>query len=244
VIRNLRVLALIPARGGSKGLPGKNVRTVRGRPLLAWTVAAAKASRYIDRLVLSSDDEEIIAAALACECEVPFRRPAELATDVASTIDVVFHALQELPGYDVVLLLQPTSPLRTADDIDAVCERVAHGAPACVSVCPVEESPYWMYRVNDDGFLSPLIDLPPNVSRRQDLPPVYLLNGAVYAARVQWLQEHRSFVTCETVAHIMPRERSIDIDTLDDFEAFCRAVNEESHDKVPASPSDRPGPLP
>lgn len=225
-----RVLGLIPARGGSKGLPGKNILPVAGRPLLAWTVDSGRGSRCIDRLVLSSDDEAIIAAARACGCEAPFRRPPALASDTAATIDVVLHALDELPDHDVVVLLQPTSPLRTGEDIDAACERfAASGAPACVSVSPVEQSPYWMYRLGDNHALEPLLEAPAGATRRQDLPPVYALNGAVYVADTAWLRRSRTFVTRETVAHVMPAERSIDIDTAADFEAFRNTVTKDVH---------------
>ena len=229
MIGDSRVLALIPARGGSKGLPGKNIRLVGARPLLAWTIDAARAARTVDRVVLSSDDDAIMDAAQAYGCDVPFRRPAELATDTAASIDVVLHALDLLPGYDVVVLLQPTSPLRSAVDIDAACARLHEGAPSCVSVCAVQQSPYWMYRLDEQHALAPLLATPPGITRRQDLPPVYMLNGAVYAARVDWLRRTRGFVTRETVAHVMPAERSIDIDTIDDFEAFRKAVTEEFH---------------
>lgn len=225
MIAGRSVLALIPARGGSKGLPGKNILAVNGRPLLAWTVDAARRSDYVDRVVLSSDDETIAAAALACGCEVPFRRPSELASDTAATIDVALHALAELPGHDWLVLLQPTSPLRAAADIDAALERcVTTGARTCVSVTAVEQSPYWMYRMGGDQRLVPIIETPPGITRRQDLPAVYALNGAVYVADVGELKRTRSFVNADTVAHVMPTERSIDIDTAADFESFRRAV--------------------
>jgi len=231
MIDGKRVLGVVPARGGSKGLPGKNVLTVRSRPLLDWTVKAAQASQYIDRTVLSSDDDDIIAVARACGCDVPFRRPAALASDTAGSVDVVLHALEQVPGYDVVVLLQPTSPLRSSSDIDAACERLAStGAPACVSVTAVEMVPYWMYFINAQSALEPVVELPTAVARRQDLPPVYTLNGAVYVAHVDWLRRTGSFVTRETVAQVMPRERSIDIDTIEDFEAFRTAITEESHE--------------
>ena len=230
MIGSFSVLALIPARGGSKGLPGKNILSVNGRPLLAWTVEAALGSRCVDRTVISSDDDAILQAARACGCEVPFRRPAALATDSATSIDVALHALDSLPEHDIVVLLQPTSPLRSAADIDSACERLVDPhVSSCVSVCPVEQSPYWMYRLGADAILEPLLETPGSAARRQDLPLVYTLNGAVYAARTKWLRQSRSFVGSGTVAHVMPRERSIDIDTRDDFEAFRKAVNEDSH---------------
>lgn len=219
MIDGRRVLALIPARGGSKGLPGKNVALVDGRPLIDYTIAAARASAYVDRVVLSSDDPEIIDVARACGCDVPFQRPPELATDAAPTMDVVSHALDQLPGFDIVVLLQPTSPARTTADIDGTLQQLTRRqAPACVSVCPVEESPYWMYRIDADQHLEPLLER--STTRRQDLPAVWILNGAVYAAQTPWLKAHGSFLAEGTVAYQMPRERSIDIDTAADLEAF------------------------
>lgn len=227
MITGRRTLGVITARGGSKGLPGKNVMPAAGRPLIAWTVDAALASRSIDRLVLSTDDGAIAAAARRHGCDVPFMRPAALATDSATSIDVILHALEEVPGFDVVVLLQPTSPLRTAADIDAACDLVGAGAPAAVSVAPVEQSPYWMYRLDDGRALTPVLPLPAGVSRRQDLPPVYALNGAVYVADVAWLRRTRTFVTAETVAHVMPIERSIDIDTAADFDALLHTIERD-----------------
>ena len=129
-----KVLALITARGGSKGLPRKNVLLAGGKPLIAWTVEAAVSSECIDRVVLTSDDDEIMAAAMAAGCDVPFCRPAHLASDVATSLDVVLHAIDQLPGYEYVVLLQPTSPLRTAADIDAAFELMLETeAPSCVS---------------------------------------------------------------------------------------------------------------
>lgn len=220
-----RLLALIVARGGSKGLPRKNVLVAGGRPLIAWTIAAAQAARRVDRVVLSSDDEEIMDVAQAWGCEVPFKRPAELATDHATSMDVVRHALAALPGYEHVALLQPTSPLRTGADIDAAFDlMLARRAPSCVSVSEVEQSPYWMYRVADNDRLVGLMAPPKGASRRQDLPMIHALNGAIYLARVDWLLAQGSFVGEGTVGYQMPRDRSADIDTADDFQAFRRHV--------------------
>ncbi len=222
-----RVLGLIPARGGSRGLPGKHLLHAGGRPLIAWTIAAGRAARSIDRLVLSSDDEQIIATARAHGCDVPFRRPAQLATDDASSIDVVLHALDALPGYGVVVLLQPTSPQRTATDIDTACARLQDaGAPACVSVARVELSPHWMYELRNGDRLRPVVEAGSAASRRQELPPVYMLNGAIYVARTEWLRRSRRFMSDDTVAYVMPARRSIDIDTRDDFEAFRKWIDE------------------
>lgn len=217
VIQGGRVLAVIPARGGSKGVPRKNVREAGGRPLIGWTIEAARGAQSLDRVILSSDDAEIIEVAGRLGLEAPYVRPAELAGDKTPTIDVLLDALARLPGHDWVVLLQPTSPLRTAADIEgAIARCVETGAPACVSVTPAQESPYWMYTVAEAGRMQPLLPQAA-ATRRQDLPPVYSLNGAVYVARAGFLQERRSFLQPETVAYVMPVERSLDIDTEADL---------------------------
>ncbi|MEC6408906.1 cytidylyltransferase domain-containing protein [Achromobacter xylosoxidans] len=217
VIDNQRILAVIPARGGSKGVPGKNIRPAGGKPLIAWTIEAARKSTLLDRVILSSDDSAIIAAAKQYGCDVPFIRDAELATDTATTIDAILDAVQRCQGFDWVVVLQPTSPLRTSSDIDqAIRNCVSAGAPACVSVCEAQESPYWMYVNRDGERLQPLL---PDCSatRRQDLPRVYSLNGAVYVANIEWLKRERKFLSAETVSYEMPLGRSLDIDTEADF---------------------------
>lgn len=212
-----KVLALIPARGGSKGIPGKNIVDLAGKPLIAWTIDAARMSRYIDDVVLSTDDDAIAQVGRSAGASVPFMRPAALATDEASTMDVIFDALDRLPGFDVVVLLQPTSPMRTAADIDAALALLDE-APACVSVRPACDHPYLTFRINDGRTLAPFAIPPESQSlRRQDLPDAWCLNGAVYAADIPWLRAQRSFISDQTAAYPMPVERSIDIDTPDDL---------------------------
>jgi N-acylneuraminate cytidylyltransferase len=213
MIKGKTVLAITPARGGSKGIPRKNITQVGGKPLIAWTIEEAKKSRYIDRLILSSEDDETIEVAKTWGCEVPFKRPIELAQDDTPGIDPVLHALETLPIYDYVILLQPTSPLRNRDDIDSSLERcLSANANACVSVTEVAENPYWMYTIAEDGAMHQLMQTDNVFSRRQDLPKVYKLNGAVYVAKCEWLTRSRSFVSSETIAYVMPSHRSLDID--------------------------------
>lgn len=219
MIGDRRVLALIPARGGSKGIPGKNIIGLAGKPLIAWTIDAARASAHVDEVVLSTDDEAIAEVGRRCGAALPFMRPAALATDEASTMDAVFDALDRLPGYDVVVLLQPTSPLRTTADIDAALARLDH-APSCVSVRPAQDHPYVTFRIDDRHQLAPFAEVPQGQSlRRQDLPGAWCLNGAVYAADIPWLRAHRSFISTQTVAYPMPAGRSIDIDMPADLRA-------------------------
>lgn len=225
MIEGRAVLAVVTARGGSKGLPGKNLRPLAGRPLIAWTIAAAQGSAGVDRLILSSDDPDIMAAAQELGCEAPFRRSPELSGDAAGSIEVVLDALDRVPGFEVVVLLQPTSPLRTAADIDGALQRMASGgAPACVSVTEAPVHPWLAYGQDSRGRLDPFAPPPPGASlRRQDLPPAWMLNGALYAAEADWLRRERSFLKPgETALWPMPPERSVDIDTLEDFEAAER----------------------
>lgn len=218
MIDGRKVLAIIPARGGSKGLPGKNIKMLAGQPLLAWTIEAARKSAYIDRLILSSDDPEIIRVAKDFGCEVPFVRPKELAADDTPGISPVLHALSLLPGYDYVALLQPTSPLRLAEDIDACLERCHHAqAPACVSVTQAAQSPYWMYKFETGDRLTPFLADASRFARRQDLPAAYALNGAVYVGRVESVLADQTFLGPETVGQVMPEARSADIDGERDF---------------------------
>lgn len=214
-----RVLAVITARGGSKGLPRKNVLPLADRPLIGWTIAAARGAACVGRVVVSTDDDEIAQVAQTQGAEVPFMRPADLATDSATSVDVLRHALQACPGHEYVVLLQPTSPLRLADDIDAAYTHMQGlGAPSCVSICEVDESPWLMYGQTEDGRLSRLLPEPPRGYRRQDLPAAYRLNGAIYIARVDWFLAGGSLIGPATVGYRMPADRSVDIDTQADFD--------------------------
>lgn len=221
------VLGLIPARGGSKGVRRKNLRQVGAKPLIAWTIEAAQAARTIDAVVLSSDDPEIIETARRLGCAAPFVRPAELAADTTETLPVVRHALGMLDRrFDLVVLLQPTSPLRTGADIDAAVALFARsGADSCVSVCLVDKTPWWMYRLGQGNVMIPLLE-GPIPARRQDAPPVYALNGAVYVARSADLLAGRGFVLDNTVAYVMPKERSLDIDSELDLRTMDMIISE------------------
>ncbi|WP_036214779.1 cytidylyltransferase domain-containing protein [Lysinibacillus sphaericus] len=218
------ILAIIPARGGSKGVPRKNIRDLAGKPLIAWTIEEAKKSKYISRLILSSEDEEIIDIAKHYGCEVPFVRPRELAQDATPGIDPVLHAIQQCPDFDYVVLLQPTSPLRTVEDIDGCIElAIKQHADFCVSVTESEKSPYWMYTIKNNGHLNPLVMEDKIATRRQDLPKSYVLNGAVYIARTSALVKEKSFLNKNTKAFIMPTMRSFDIDTELDMK-ICEGI--------------------
>lgn len=229
MIDNKTVLAIIPARGGSKGVPRKNIREVAGKPLIAWTIESARKSKYIDRLILSSDDAEIISVAREWGCDVPFVRPAELSQDNTPGIEPVIHAINALPRYDYVVLLQPTSPLRTVENIDKSIEIcLGEHVTACVSVTEPDKSPFWMFTVDAEGKMHKLLGSETSIVRRQDLPPVYALNGAVYVADSRTIVETRSFLTESTVPYIMSKNNSIDIDTEEDLvvaDIFLKRIN-------------------
>ncbi len=219
-----RILGVIPARGGSKGLPGKNIRPLAGKPLIAWTIQAALGCRWLDRVIVSTDDREIAGTARTWGADTPFMRPAELADDATPTIKAVIHAirwLEENQGYrpDYVMLLQPTSPLRTSSDLEEAI-RLAAGkeADAVISVAPVEDHPAWMKVLDSDGRMKDFLPGSGSASRRQELEPVYALNGAVYLTRLELVLEKETWYGDRTLAYVMPPERSLDIDNYLDFQ--------------------------
>jgi CMP-N-acetylneuraminic acid synthetase len=217
------VLGLITARGGSKGVPRKNVRPLAGKPLIGWTIDAARSARRLDKLIVSTDDEEIATVCRQLGASVPFMRPPELARDDSPHIDVVLHALrwmarEEKYEPEYVLLLQPTSPLRTAADIESIIEMaMERRAEAIVSVCPARDHPYLVRKLDSEGVTTPFMECPLPYARRQDLPDAYALNGALYIQRCAGLLERGRFEGCRTLAYVMPRERSLEIDTEDDL---------------------------
>jgi len=213
----LRVLAVIPARGGSKGLPGKNIMQLAGKPLIAWTIEAALESRLVDRVVVSTDSEDIAAVALEHGAEVPFRRPAELAGDHARSFGVLLHAIdwhqQQGHSFDLVVCLQPTSPLRNSEDIDRAIELYGErGADAVISVCETDHHPWWSNTLPEDGNMAGFLRPEALNCNRQELPAFYRLNGAIYLASPHYLKENGSFYGEDTFAYAMPKARSVDID--------------------------------
>jgi CMP-N,N'-diacetyllegionaminic acid synthase len=211
-----KILGLVPARGGSKRVKGKNVRPMAGKPLLEWTLREAKRAKYLDRIVLSSEDAAIIRLAERIGLEVPFVRPAALSKDAVSGDRPVLHAIRQLPGYDYVLLLQPTSPLRTAADIDGCLEfALKRRAKVCVSVSRPTKNPAWQRRVGKSGAMRRAFS--------DGASDVHVLNGALFLAECRWYEKHKSFDSKEALAYVMPKERALDIDEESDvlfFEAL------------------------
>lgn len=224
MINNKKVLAVIPARGGSKRLPRKNILPLGGRPLICWTILAALGCKYIDRIIVSTDDDEIADVSRKSGADVPFLRPDELAVDDASTIDVVMHLLNELEkkenDYHYIVLLQPTSALRTSGHItEAFDELVGKSQSAIVSVCLAEHHPFWSNKLSETQSMSAFLQKDMHNIRSQDLPNYYRLNGAIYICDVGLLKSEQSFLPSQSCsAYIMSQEDSVDIDTKNDFD--------------------------
>jgi CMP-N,N'-diacetyllegionaminic acid synthase len=226
VLEKNSILAIVPARGGSKRLPRKNMLDLAGKPLIEWTLGAALESKYIDRTVVSTDDAEIASFSIASGVEVPFLRPSEISDDTATTFDVVRHALRFFAErgekYQYCLILQPTSPLRTAYDIDQVVEQIiSRGDDAVVSVAEVDHSPSWCNTLDVDLSMVGFVPRELCSARSQDLPTYYRLNGAIYMIETSKLLGNCSewWLFKEKVsAYIMDRRRSIDIDDGLDLE--------------------------
>src|SRR5215467_7191313 len=229
---SLKVLGVVTARGGSKGLPGKNLRLLAGKPLIAHTIETARESRALDRLILSTDDEAIAAAGRAYGCDVPFMRPAALARDETPHLPVLQHAVQWLREHDryepdAVMILQPTSPLRRAADIRdsiAVLERSGADSVVSVSEVPAHYNPMRTLRVGDDGLATLFVTGEPvrrRINRRQDMPTAWTMNGAIYLFRASVLAgnsvDEPSLYGERTAAYVMPHEFGISIDSLDDW---------------------------
>jgi N-acylneuraminate cytidylyltransferase/CMP-N,N'-diacetyllegionaminic acid synthase len=225
LINGKTVLAIIPARGGSKGIPQKNIKLLAGKPLIAWTLENAKKSKYIDRIIVSTDSQEIANVSLKYGAEAPFIRPRELAADETPSSEVIVHTIKWFEinrnqKFNVFILLQPTSPLRNGNQIDSALENfISNSNNKClVSVKEVEESPYWMKIIDDDYYLKNFTLKQNNFTRRQDLPKIYILNGAIYIMTTSDFMNYKSFDVDKTVPFIMDKKSSIDIDNELDFE--------------------------
>lgn len=214
-----KVLALIPARGGSKGIPGKNTKELAGKPLIAYTIEAARACTCLDDVLVSTDSVEIAETARTYGAWVPFLRPAELASDTAKTMDAVLYTVRRLAEegrqYEYVVLLQPTSPLRIREDIEGAVQLAQETGKDVVAVSEVHDSPILMRTCDTEGRLTPL--LPGNSTvRRQDMPVYYRVNGSIYVNKVSRLSAETS-LNDNPAGYIMPQERSVDIDEIVDF---------------------------
>lgn len=212
-----KILALIPARGDSKGIPRKNIKELGGKPLIHWSIEAANKSNYIDRLIISTDAKDVAKVAAQVGCEVPFIRPAELATDSSTSMDVIFHALDQIKEqYDYLLLLQPTSPFRRTQQIDSIIRQgIDNKSKMTVSVTETKKHPAFMFSI-ENGILKPILPCTPH-KRRQDMSKAYEHNGALYFSEISYLKFVKSY-NCENVsAFEMGLIESLDLDTPMDW---------------------------
>jgi N-acylneuraminate cytidylyltransferase len=217
----MRILYLIPAREGSKGLPGKNIKILGNKPLIAHTIDfALKNIKGEDELCISSNDDKVLEIAADLGIHVPFKRPKELSSDTATSYDVIMHALnyyeQKGKSFDAVLLLQPTSPFRVKQDLEDLINSYRNDIDMAVSVKVSKENPYFsLFEENEDGYLNK--SKQGNFSRRQDVPPVYAFNGSLYLMNTASLKAKSLGEFKKIKKIIMPEERSIDIDTFADW---------------------------
>jgi len=230
------MLAIIPARGGSKGLPRKNIKLLDGLPLICYTIKAALDSKLVDRVIVSTDDDEIATISRDFGAEVPFMRPDDLAGDKSMVMDTYLNVAdlisrQYSRAVEYFLALLPTVPFRTSEDIDEAI-KIFHKKKAD-SVISVVEAPvplYWYRHITDDGKLKNFLPQFDAVKNRQELKKTYLPNGAVYVFRTEILRSTREYYTEKTYPYIMPRERSVDIDDLLDFQ-WAEFINKSNHFK-------------
>lgn len=227
------VIALIPARGGSKGIPRKNLVLVHGRPLIDYTLRAALDSTKVDHVWLSSDDASVLSIGSSLGAR-PLERPPEYATDEASSIDVVRHFLTALPESlritdPIIIYLQPTSPLRRADHIDEALSLLGERqASTLVSVVELRKSPYKAFGLDRRGRLQSLFDERLSNARRQDLPPTYLPNGAIYIFSAEDFENRGGFPSNGSVPFIMTEEDSVDLDSPEDLLRIERILGERN----------------
>ena len=222
-------LAIIPARGGSQRLPRKNILDLAGKPLIAWSIEAALKSEYIDKVIVSSDDEEILQVSSSFGSDT-LKRPDELATDISTSFDAIKHTIDNTKEYDYIILLQPTSPLRNFSHIDeAIQTLVDKDADAVISVCEMDHSPLWSNTLPKDENMSLFIRDEVKNRRSQDLEDYYRLNGAVYICKTDLLLKEETFFIKENIyAYKMDRKSSIDIDEKIDFKLAEFFIKEDS----------------
>lgn len=215
------MIAIIPARGGSKGLPGKNIRNLSGKPLIAYTIEAALKAKFITRVILSTDDSEIANVAKKYGAEVPFMRPESLASDTALAVDNYIYTIDRLNReydfkVDEFIVLQPTSPLRTSNDIDLAIELFEKKeADSVISFCEENHPIKWHKYINEDGLIEPIFE--ETINNRQKEVPTYYPNGAIFIFKLSLLR-FKQYYSKKSYAYIMDRYNSIDIDVITDFE--------------------------
>lgn len=223
MLNGQKILALIPARGGSKGLPNKNIMNLSGKPMIKWTIDEAKKLQWIDKIVVSTDSKKIIDECKEPSIDIPFVRPSDLSTDTASSIDVVLHALNWFEKkniyFDIIILLEPTSPLRQAIDIENALQLMFKAnAKSVVGVAKVGSShPDFMYEKKENNYIIPHNKIKSSHTRRQDVDMLYYLEGSIYASLVYDFKKNKTFYHKNTVGYEVSKIKSFEIDDIEDF---------------------------
>jgi len=231
--KNKKILGIIPARGGSKRIKRKNIKLLAGKPLIAYTIEAALKSRYLSKIVVTTEDERIIKIVKKYNVEI-IKRPQRLATDTTSMSVVITHVIDYLEDYqnyspDILVLLQPTSPLRTSVDIDKAIELFLRGrCDSVISVSELQSPSYWCFKKGKD-YLKPLFGWKYFKKRKQDLPKSYLPNGAIFITELKLFRKNKSFYSEKILPYIMSLERSVDIDTPIDFKLVKLIIKNEKN---------------
>ncbi len=238
--KDKKIVVCITARGGSKGIPRKNIKLLRDKPLIAYAITAGLTSKYADRTIVSTDDKEIAEIAKQHGAEVPFMRPAKLATDKAPSLPVLQHMVafletKEKYQPDIIVLIQPTSPMVLNEDVDKAIEQLFKTSTnSCVSVSEITDRPEYMYTLKDNK-ITPFLKKKSNITRRQDMPKIHRVNGAVYVTKRDVLMKKNKIIDLHASAIIMPRERSFDIDEPIDFEMIEHFLHLKDRDQKSTS---------
>lgn len=231
-----KILAVIPARGGSKGLPKKNIVELEGKPLVAWSIEAAVSSKLITKTVVSSDSDEILDISKRYGADT-IKRPPRLSTDSAKSESALLHVIKELKKsgeeFDYIVLLQPTSPLRGANDIDAAFEKFFQSdATALISVYETDNKILKAFKENDNGYIEGISNNRYPFARRQDLPKTYMSNGAIYIIKTSEFIRSKKLFSKKSVPFEMDEDKSLDIDTADDLNKAKKYLSEKRSCKI------------
>lgn len=222
--KNKTFLGIVPARGGSKGLPGKNIKELCGKPLIAWSIESGLKSKYLDEVIVTTDSKDIANIAKQYGASVPFLRPDVLANDTATSFDAIKHTIEFYKNemkkeFDYIVLLEPTSPLREARDIDIAIEQLFNSnADSIVGICKTEDqNPAFLVFKNEKDFISGYENHDMKVLRRQDIKDVYFFEGTIYISKTDVLLNKKTFYHENTIGYVVPKYKSLEIDDIDDF---------------------------
>ncbi|GET45279.1 acylneuraminate cytidylyltransferase family protein [Capnocytophaga felis] len=233
-----RILAIIPARGGSKGLPGKNIKPLCGKPLIGWSIEQAQASKYVDEIFVSTDSREIADVAESFGVLIPFLRPKELASDTSPSSEFIIHTIEYYQkknnNFDYILLVEPTSPLRDTQDIDKCIEMLLNHsyAKSIVGISKIEAChPAFLVKISEEGLLKSYVNQMKTL-RRQDIDDLYFFEGSLYLSSIEYYMQEKTFYHELTLPYLMPKYKSFEVDDLLDFQIIERIMELKIKNKI------------